>query len=99
MKINSGHERQGHGSIAAAKSVRLGSTPLRTDGQGEGGGGDALPFRAKSERPSGRIIRVESITTPSGDARYAIGATQLGIERHSRIRSTSLSVISSFVRS
>ncbi len=38
-------------------------------------------------------------TTPSGDARYAVGATQLGIERHSRIRSTSLSVISSFVRS
>jgi hypothetical protein len=45
------------------------------------------------------LIRVESVTTPSGDARYAVGATQLGIERHSRIRSTSLSVISSFVRS
>jgi hypothetical protein len=45
MKINSGHERQGHGSIAAAKSVRLGSTPLRTDGQGEGGGGEAMHCR------------------------------------------------------
>jgi hypothetical protein len=45
------------------------------------------------------LIRAESVTTPSGDARYAVGATQLGIERHSRIRSTSLSVISSFVRS
>jgi hypothetical protein len=46
------------------------------------------------------VLSLEGKTTPGGEARIALHATtQLRIERHSRIRSTSLSVISSFVRS
>jgi hypothetical protein len=45
------------------------------------------------------IIRDEVLTTPSGDARYAVGKRSFGVKRYSLIRSTSLSVISSFVRS
>jgi hypothetical protein len=45
------------------------------------------------------LISVESITTRSAGARCGAAPTQLRIERHNRMRSTSLSVISSFVRS
>jgi len=66
---------------------------------GRGMGADALPFRSRSGRVSGRLISVESITTRSAGARCGAAPTQLRIERHNRMRSTSLSVISSFVRS
>ncbi len=59
-------------------------------------GSDARPFR---RNPDVCIISVQRIMTPSGASRYALGITQLRIERHDGIRSTSISVISSFVRS
>ena len=44
-----------------------------------------------------RVLSIESKTTPGRERALRGSATQLRIDRHSRIRSTSLSVISSFV--
>ena len=60
-----------------------------------------LPFRSKPGRLSGRVISVESHNRRRGRKTRVARPPQrcLEIECHSRIRSTSLSVISSLVRS